>query len=113
MLRLLTHLNKKEITTQQMDERSEKGLCFNCDSKFSKGDKCGEKKLFYIYYEEEEANEQEPFQVEEIEETIPKEINPMIYWHALARVSTPHVKLLELIITSDILLTFHIDMTIT
>ena len=39
------------LTPQQMDERRAKGLCFNCDSKYSKGHKCSEKKLFYIYYE--------------------------------------------------------------
>ena len=48
-----------------MDERRVKGLCFNCDSKYSKGHKCGEKKLFYIDCEEEEANEQEPSYAEE------------------------------------------------
>ena len=42
------------LTPQQMDERRAKGLCFNCDSKYNKGHKCGEKKLFYIDYEEEE-----------------------------------------------------------
>ena len=42
------------MTPQQMDERREKGLCFNCDSKYSKGHKCGENKIFYINYEEEE-----------------------------------------------------------
>ena len=42
---------------QQMDEIREKGLCLNCDNKYSKGHKCGEKKLFYIYCEEEEAQE--------------------------------------------------------
>ena len=44
------------LTPQQMDERREKGLCFNCDSKYSKGHKCGEKKLFYIDSEEDEEN---------------------------------------------------------
>ena len=39
---------------QQMDERRAKGICFNCDNKYSKGHKCGEKKLFYINCEEEE-----------------------------------------------------------
>jgi hypothetical protein len=37
-----------------MDERITKGLCFNCDNKYSKGHKCDEKKLFYIDCEEEE-----------------------------------------------------------
>jgi hypothetical protein len=44
----------KSLTPQQMDETREKGLCFNCDNKYSKGHKCGEKKLFYIDCEEEE-----------------------------------------------------------
>jgi hypothetical protein len=42
-----------------MDERRVKGLCFNCDN-YSKGHKCGENKLFYINYEEEEYQELEP-----------------------------------------------------
>jgi hypothetical protein len=45
------------LTPQQVDERREKGLCFNFDSKYSKGHKCGENKLFYIDYKDEEANE--------------------------------------------------------
>jgi hypothetical protein len=48
------------LTPQQMDERREKGLCFNCDSKYSKGHKCGEKKLFYIDCEEEEDSVPKP-----------------------------------------------------
>ena len=54
------------MTLQQMDERRAKGLCFNCDNKYSKGHKCGEKKLFYTNCEEEEAQEQEPSHAEEI-----------------------------------------------
>jgi hypothetical protein len=42
-----------------MDERIVKGLCFNCDNKYSKGKKCNEKKLFYIDCEEEEDQELE------------------------------------------------------
>jgi hypothetical protein len=41
------------LTPQQFEERKEKGLFFNCDSKYSKGHKCGEKKLLYIDCEEE------------------------------------------------------------
>jgi hypothetical protein len=41
------------LKPQKLEEREEKGLCFNCDSKYSKGHKCGEKKLFYIDCEEE------------------------------------------------------------
>jgi hypothetical protein len=43
-----------KLTPQQMDERRAKGLCFNCDNKYSKGHTCGEKKLLYIHCEEEE-----------------------------------------------------------
>jgi hypothetical protein len=51
-------------TPQKLDERKSKGLCFNCDSKYSKGNKYGEKKLFYDCEEEEE---QEPSQDENVE----------------------------------------------
>jgi hypothetical protein len=40
------------LTPQKLEEIKEKGLCFNCDSKYSKGHKCGEKKLLYINCEE-------------------------------------------------------------
>ena len=33
------------LTPQKMDERRPKGLCFNCDRKYSKGHNCGEEKL--------------------------------------------------------------------
>jgi hypothetical protein len=57
------------LTPQQLEERKDKGLCFNCDNKYSKGHTCGEKKLFYIYCEEEEEEkeEEEPSQDENIE----------------------------------------------
>ena len=47
----------QRLTPQKLDERRAKGLCFNCDIKCSKGHKCGEKKLFYMYCEEEEPKE--------------------------------------------------------
>jgi hypothetical protein len=48
-----------KLIPQQMNERRAKGLCFNFDSKYSKGHKCGENKLFYIDCEEEDQ-ESEP-----------------------------------------------------
>ena len=45
------------LTTKQLEEIRVKGLCFNCDNKYSKGHKCGEKKLFYIECDEEEQKE--------------------------------------------------------
>ena len=47
------------LTPQQLEEIKAKGLRFNCDIKYSKGHKCGEKKLFHIDCEEEEEQEQE------------------------------------------------------
>ena len=72
------------MTPQQLDEIREKGLCFNCDIKYNKGHKCGEKKLFYINYEEEEPKEQVPLQVEKIEL-----LTPTISCHALIGINTP------------------------
>ena len=31
----------QRLTPKQLEERREKGLCFNCDGKYSKGHKCG------------------------------------------------------------------------
>jgi len=42
------------LTPQQLEEKRAKGLCYSCDSKYTKGHKCAEKKLFYIEYEEED-----------------------------------------------------------
>ena len=83
------------LTPQQLEERRAKGLCFNCDSKYSKGHKCGEKKLFYIDYEWEEAEDQEPSQTKEIEEITQEEITPTISCHALAGIFTPQTLKIE------------------
>jgi hypothetical protein len=45
------------LTPQQMDEKREKGICFNCDIKYSKGHKSNDRKVFYIDCEEEEDQE--------------------------------------------------------
>ena len=47
------------LTPQKLEEKREKWICYSCDRKYSKGHKCDEKKLFYIYCEDEEENEQE------------------------------------------------------
>ena len=87
------------MTSQQLDEIREKGLCFNCDSKYSKGQKCGEKKLFYIDCEEEEPKEEEASQEEvtlkEIEEATSEEITPTISCYALAGISNPQTLNIE------------------
>jgi hypothetical protein len=78
------------LTPQQMDEIREKGLCFNCDSKYSKEHKCSERKLFYIDCEEEEYQEPEPSQDIELEET-----SPTISCHALVGFFTPQTLKIE------------------
>ena len=42
------------LTSQNLEEKRAKGLCYSCDIKYTKGHKCVEKKLFYIDCEEEE-----------------------------------------------------------
>jgi hypothetical protein len=83
------------LTPQQLEERKEKGLCFNCDSKYSKGHKCGEKKLFYIDCEEEEEQEQEPSQDENVEAISSEELTPTISCNELAGISTPQTLKIE------------------
>jgi gas vesicle protein len=84
------------LTPQQLEERkAKKFLCFNCDSKYSKGHKCGEKKLFYIDCEEEEEQEQEPSQYENIEAISSEELTPTILCNALAGISTPQTLNIE------------------
>jgi hypothetical protein len=85
------------LTPQQLEERKAKGLCFNCDNKYSKGQKCGEKKLFYIDCEEEEEQEQEqePSQEENVEAISSEELTPTISCNALAGISTPQTLKIE------------------
>jgi hypothetical protein len=75
------------LTPRQLEERKSKVLCFNCDSKYSKGHKCGEKKLFYIDCEDEE--EQEPSRDENVEAISSEELTPTISCNALVGISTP------------------------
>ena len=54
------------LTPQKLEEKGAKGLCYSCDSKYTKGHKCVEKKLFYIDREEEEEEKQEMPKEEDI-----------------------------------------------
>ena len=78
------------LTPQQIDETRAKGLCFNCDIKYSMGHKCGEKILLCIDCEEEEEKEHEPSQAKEIQE-----ITPTISCHALDGIHTPQILKIE------------------
>ena len=83
------------LTPQQLEERKAKGLCFNCDNKYSKGHKCGEKNVFYIDCEEEEEQEQEPSQDEYVEEISYEEMTPTISCHGLPGINTPQTLKIE------------------
>eukprot|EP00253_Pinus_taeda_P026304 PITA_26304 len=80
------------LTPQQLEEKRAKGLCYSCDSKYTKGHKCAEKKLFYIDCEEEEENEQDRSKEEDIlqEQSLDEEqMNPTISCNALVGITTP------------------------
>ena len=47
------------LTPQKLEEKRAKGLCYNCDRKYTKCHKFAEKKLFYLDCGEEEGKEQE------------------------------------------------------
>ena len=86
------------LTPQQLEEKRAKMFCCNCDSKYTKGHKCAENKLFYIDCEEEEENEQETSKQEDIheEQTLDKEeMNPTISCNALVGITTPQTIKIE------------------
>ena len=47
------------LTSQQLEGKISKGICYSCDRKYTKHHKHDEKKLFYIDCEEEEEKEKE------------------------------------------------------
>ena len=47
----------RRLTTAELAERREKGLCFNCDEKFSRGHRC--QRLFYLEVIDD-AEEEDP-----------------------------------------------------
>ena len=80
------------LTPQQLEEKRVKGLCYNCDNKYTKGHKRAKRKLFHIDCEKEEENNQETSKEEDIhEEPTPEkeEMNLNISCSALARITTP------------------------
>eukprot|EP00253_Pinus_taeda_P028420 PITA_28420 len=100
------------LTPQKLEEKREKGPCYNCDSKYTKGHKCDEKKLFYIDCEEDEEKKKEMSKQEDIlqEQTLDNdEMNPTIYCNALAGINTPqtikiegHIKKKKVIVLIDL-----------
>jgi len=86
--RNFTHSTR--LTPQQIDQIRTKGLCFDCENKYSKRHKCHENKLFYMYCDEEEYRELELSRDLELEKT-----TPTISCHALASFITPQTFKLE------------------
>ena len=81
-----------------MEEKRAKGLCYSCDSKYNKGHKCAEKKLFYIDCEEEEEREQERSKEEDIlqQQSLDEEkINRTISCNVLVGITTPQTIKIE------------------
>ena len=87
-------LQPTRLTPQQLEERKEKGLCFNCD-KSTVRDISVVIRNYSIDCEEEEEQEQEPSQDENVEAILSEELTPMISCNALARISTPQTLKIE------------------
>jgi len=86
------------LTPQQLEEKRARWICYNCDRKYNKGHKCDEKKLIYIYGEEEQENEQETSKEEDIhQEPIQEkeEMNLTISCNALTGITTPQTLKIE------------------
>lgn len=48
----------RRMTARELDDKRVRGLCYRCNSKWSPGHKCAEKKLFIIEYNNEEEDEE-------------------------------------------------------
>lgn len=73
-----------------MQERREKGLCYNCDEKYQMGHKCIKPKLFLL---ERVEFEEDTYELEEVQNSIdqiPHKAELLIIsLHALAGVPSP------------------------
>ena len=89
--RSLTHSlpQPTRLTPQQIEEKRAKGLCYNCDNKYSRGHKCGEKKLFYIEGPNEEEEEEPVLEGDKDLDEESHDSQPIISCHALSGFSAP------------------------
>ena len=71
-----------------MQERQEKGLCYNCDEKFTRGHRCVQKKLYLLDVDSPPAREIF-YDDGDIQQLPAPEDQPKISLHALAEVTTP------------------------
>ncbi|MCH79856.1 Ty3/gypsy retrotransposon protein, partial [Trifolium medium] len=65
----------RQLSSAELTERREKGLCFNCDERFSRNHRCKARFLLLIAEEEEEVGIQET--TEEEQDPIP---DPLLAW---------------------------------
>jgi hypothetical protein len=77
------------LTPQKIKENREKGLCFNCDHKYSQGNRCSEKKLLYIEGPNEEEEEEPILESDKDLYDESHDSQPIISCHALFGFSAP------------------------
>lgn len=88
----------KRLTPAEMAARREQGLCFNCDSKFTRGHRCTPPQFLCLMTDETEASSDEP--EEQTPPILPTEpeppddaaepgLNPCISFHALNGFTVP------------------------
>lgn len=60
----------KKLTWEELQERKDKGLCFNCDEKFERGHNCKKKARVFMLCQEDQESESEN------EDTAEEEVSP-------------------------------------
>ena len=84
----------KTFSKAEMRERRGKGICYNCDEKFTRGHRCVEQKLYLLDVDSPPAPEifydaQDPVDDDgEIQQLLAPDNQPNIYLHALSRFTT-------------------------
>ncbi|KAF8397183.1 hypothetical protein HHK36_016090 [Tetracentron sinense] len=88
--------NFKKLTIEEMKARREKGLCYNCDERFSPNHKCKAQQFFLIEGEalateetHESDEEEERTTTEDDQDNIPTSVEPEISFHALTGSAAP------------------------
>ena len=83
------------FSEEDMREHREKGLCYNCDEKFTKGHRCVEQNIYLLDVDSPPApkffyDAQDPTNDDgDIQQLLALEDQPEISLHALAGVTTP------------------------
>ncbi|KAK0581463.1 hypothetical protein LWI29_014052 [Acer saccharum] len=77
----------KKMTTEELNERRKKGLCFHCNDKYGPAHEC--KRLFMIQASWEDSDEDEDMEVEDENGDSTIQITPEISLHAMAGLRAP------------------------